>query len=67
MNGAFLQDGGGLPGGRQTEVIIAVIIPVVVDVQTVGIEVADVDTVAVRIHIICQLSPESLEIKVYCP
>jgi len=50
MNGAFLQDGGGLPGGRQTEVIIAVIIPVVVDVQTVGIEVADVDTVAVRIH-----------------
>jgi len=41
-----------LPGGGQADVVIAVIVPVVVDVETVGVEVADVDTVAVRIHLL---------------
>lgn len=37
-----------VPGGRQTDVVIAVVVPVVVDVQTILVEVADVDPVAVR-------------------
>jgi hypothetical protein len=41
-----------LPGGRHGHVVIAVIVPVVVDIETVGIEVADVDAVAVRIHLL---------------
>ena len=42
----------GLPGRGKTEVVVAIVIRVVVDVQTRCIEVADVDTVAVRIHIL---------------
>lgn len=39
-----------LPGGRNTEIVVHVVIPVVVDVEPVGIELANVDTVAVRIE-----------------
>jgi len=56
-----------VPGGGDGQIVIAIVIPVVVDLEAGSIEVAEVDAVAVRIHIICQLSPESLEIKVYCP
>ena len=45
----------------------AVATPVEVDEETLRIEVADVDTVAVRIHIICLSSSMSLEIEVYFP
>jgi hypothetical protein len=37
-----------LPGGRQPNVVVAVVVPVVVDIQTIGIEVADVDAVATQ-------------------
>ena len=36
-----------LPGGRHADVVVAVVVPVVVDVETVGVEVAHVDAVAV--------------------
>ncbi|OGZ18511.1 MAG: hypothetical protein A2Z68_02685 [Candidatus Nealsonbacteria bacterium RBG_13_38_11] len=54
-----------VPSGRDAQVVVAVVIPVVVDVETLRIEVADVDTVAVRIYIICLSSSMSLEIEVY--
>ncbi|MEK7631476.1 MAG: hypothetical protein AAB445_01225 [Patescibacteria group bacterium] len=40
--------GGGLSTRRETEVVITIVIPVVVDVQTISIEVTDVHVVAVR-------------------
>ena len=55
-----------VPGGGDGQIAIAIVIPIVVDLEAGSIEVAEVDAVAVRIHIICQLSPGSLEIKVYC-
>ena len=33
----------------ETEIVVGVVVPVVVDVEPVGIEIADVDTVAVRV------------------
>lgn len=45
-----------VPGGRQTKVVPLVVIPVVVDVETLGIEVAHVDTVTVGATKNCPLS-----------
>ena len=42
----------GLPSRGQTDVVVAVVVPVVVDVQPVRIEVADVDPVAVRVDML---------------
>ncbi len=56
-----------VPRGGDTDVVVAVVIPVVVDIQTVSIKVADVNTVAVRIHVICLSSSVSLGIELYCP
>ena len=41
-----------VPSGGQTEVVVAVVVPVVVDAEPAGIEVAEVDTVAVRVDIL---------------
>ena len=41
-----------LPGRRNADVVVTVVVPVVIDVQTLGIEVADVDTVTVRVEIL---------------
>jgi len=38
------------PRGRNTDVVVVVLIPVVVDVETALVEVADDDVVAVRRH-----------------
>ena len=56
-----------VPRGGDTDVVIAVVIPVVVDIQTVSIKVTDVNTVAVRIHVICLSPSVSLGIELYCP
>ena len=39
-----------LPGRGETEVVVPVVVPVVVDVQTLRVEVADVDAVAIRVE-----------------
>ena len=44
-----------------------VVRPVVVDIETIGVEVADDDTVAVRVPIFCSPSSQALEIEVYFP
>ena len=41
-----------LPGDRQTQVGVPVVVPVVVDVEAIGIEIADVHAVAVRVEIL---------------
>ena len=41
-----------LPGSRQPDAAVAVVVVPVVDAQTLGIEVADVDTVTVRVEIL---------------
>jgi hypothetical protein len=41
-----------VPGGSEPKVVVVVVIRVVVDVETIGVEVADVDAVTVRIKII---------------
>lgn len=46
-----------LPGSRETEIVVAVVIPVVVDVETLGVEVADVHTIAVRVANIARSHP----------
>ena len=48
----FLRKRERLPGGRHAEIVVAIVVPVVVDVETVGIEVANVDMVAVRVEIL---------------
>lgn len=56
-----------VPGGSQADVVVAVVIPVVVDVQAVLVEVADVDAVAAGVEIIAcfrLLSLKSLRILV---
>ena len=50
----------------ETDVVVAVVIPVVVDIEAVLVEVADIDTVAVRSDIVCPFSSMALEIEVYC-
>ena len=54
-----------VPRGRQTDVAVAVVVPVVVDVQPVLVEVADVDPVAVRGDKYCFLPSMALGIEVY--
>ncbi|MEK7518640.1 MAG: hypothetical protein AAB549_01835, partial [Patescibacteria group bacterium] len=44
----LLAGGGGLTTRRDTKVVKAIVIPVVVDVQTLGVEVTDVHAVTVR-------------------
>ena len=39
-----------VPDGGETEIVIAIVIGVVVDVQTIGVEIADIDAVAVRVE-----------------
>ena len=39
-----------VPSGRQTEVVVTVVIPVVVDIEPIRIEVAHVDAVAIGVH-----------------
>ena len=41
----------GVPRGRNGEIVIAVAIPIVVDIQTIGIEIAKIDAVAIRVQI----------------
>ena len=41
-----------LPCRRQPDVAVPAVVPVVVDVETVGVEVADVDPVAVRVDML---------------
>ena len=60
-----------LPGRRHTEVGIAVVVPVVVDVETLGVEIADVHAVAVRVQIfvrsrLCPLWHRSLRFTAGC-
>ena len=38
-----------LPGRRETEIVVAAVVPVVVDIETLDIEVADVNVIAVRV------------------
>ena len=53
-----------LPSDRQTEIAIAVTIPVVVDVQTLVVKVTDVDVIAVRVEVLltsaCVIKTRSL-------
>lgn len=44
-----------LPGRGETKVVVAVAVPVVVDVETLGVEVADDDVIAVRVQKFCPL------------
>ena len=37
--------------------LVAVVVPVVVDVETLGVEVADVDAIAVRVKIFVRSRP----------
>ena len=62
----FQVDGEWLPRGGQADVVVAVVVPVVVDIEPVLVEVADIDTVAVRSDIVCPSSSVALEIEVYC-
>lgn len=50
-----------LPSRREPQVGVPVVIPVVVDVETLGIEVADVHAIAVRVERNCpfpSMSPD---------
>jgi len=38
-----------VPNGGKADVVIAIVIPVVVDIETTWVEVTDIDTVAVRV------------------
>jgi hypothetical protein len=50
-----------LPSRGEAQVVIVVVIPVVVDIETLRIEVANIDTVAVRVNKICLLSSRGTE------
>ena len=50
--GVYVVDRLRLPGRRNTDIVIAVVIVPVVDIETLGIKVTDVDTVTVRIKIL---------------
>jgi len=39
-----------LPGGRDAEIVVHVVVVVVVDIEAIGIELADVHAVAVRVE-----------------
>ena len=53
-----------LPSGGNTQVVVAVVVPVVVDVETLPIEVANIDAVAVRVHDVCLPPSNSPEVEV---
>ncbi len=40
-----------LPCRRETEIVVALVVPVVVDVETLVVEIADVDVIAVRVAV----------------
>ena len=42
-----------LPGGRETDVVVTAVAAPVADAETLGIEAADVDVVAVRVKTRC--------------
>lgn len=46
----ILVGGREVPRGRDADVVVTVVVPVVVDVEPVVVEVADVDTVTVRVQ-----------------
>jgi len=50
-----------LPSGSEAQVVVVVVIPVVVDIETIRIEVANIDTVAIRVKKICLLSSKGTE------
>lgn len=50
QEGQALKDQESLPGSRQPDVVVAVVVPIVADVEPVGNEVADVDTVTERVE-----------------
>jgi hypothetical protein len=50
-----------LPSRGEAQVVIVVVIPIVVDIETLGIEVANVDAVAIRVKKICLLSSRDTE------
>jgi hypothetical protein len=54
-----------VPSGRDAQIVIGAIIPVVVDIETTVVEVADVDTVAVRVNALCLFSSKSPKIEIY--
>jgi len=56
-----------VPSGGNADVVVAVVVPVVVDVETLRIEVAHVDVVAVRVDADCSLPSKPPEIEVYRP
>lgn len=45
-----------LPGRSDAEIVIAIVVEVVVDVQAVRVEIAQIDVVAVRVHGILPVS-----------
>lgn len=46
-----------VPRGGKTNVVVAVVIPIVVDIETLRVEVTDIDTVAVRSHKVAYFHP----------
>jgi hypothetical protein len=38
--------------GSKTDVVVAIVVPVVVDVETILIEIADIDAVAIGVEIL---------------
>lgn len=52
-----------VPGGRDPEVVVPIVVVPVVDVEAVLVEVADVDAIAVRVHNICKLPSAALEVE----
>ena len=50
-----------LPSRGEAQVVIVVVIPIVVDIETLRIEVANIDTVAIRVKKICLLSSRDTE------
>jgi len=49
-SGSFFRIAERLPGGGQTKIVVGVVVPVVVDLETVGIEPADIHAVTVRVE-----------------
>ena len=56
-----------MPSGRDSEVVVTVVIPVVVEVETLVVEVTEVDTVAVRVQIIAFPHPCHWTLRVTSP
>ena len=50
-----------VPGRREAEIVVPIVIPVVVDVQAIRVEVADVHAVAVRVHAMLSASINGTE------